>query len=974
MEFRILGPLRVLRGNREIAIGPPAQRRLLAVLLTRPNEPVTVDRLIDELWDDQPPRSAQHLVHVYASRLRGLLNGGSESPRLTRASSGYVLQAGRDEVDAERFLEASQRGRETLEHDPDAASETLNEALRLWRGSPFADLPEAPPTVREYADRLTRRHRQTQAAWVEAELVLGHHRALIPALSGFVAEEPYDESLHGQLMLALYRSGRQADALETGRALRARLRDDLGLDPAPDIVENYRRILVQDPELLLGPPEPPSNLPATLTSFIGRMRELEQVSEQVASARLSTLTGPGGVGKTRLALEVARRQRRLYPDGTWWVDLAQVTDPSAVAEAVAAAMGLAASPGRDLTEALAVSLGRRRALLLLDNCEHVVGGVAPLVTALLQAADHPRILATSRVPLEIEGERLWPVPPLDLPATGASPDEVADADAVRLFVERARSADPAFVLDDTNSEAVVDICRRLDGLSLAIEMAAARVPVLSPREIVAHLDERFSFLELSAQGRLTRHRTMAAAIDASYVLLGEQERAVFARLAAFAGAFDLDAVVAVGFRSGAPGAAALKVVGSLIDASMVTTDRIADGTRYRLLETLRDYGLARLREQGLEDDVRQAHADYHLGLTEAADATLGTPAFAQWTERLTSCWADVRSALEWSLEQEPRAWALRAAPALTERWVRRGEAREAGRYASRMLEGDLADAPARQLAWTHGAASFAAALAANFAEAGTHAQAMADLLRGTGDIHGLVFSRWMSAHVAFGLGDLDGMRRHAHNALDACESDGAAWDRAGPLSCLGYAALFGGQPEEAGRWFGQAASLYREMGDPGQLVLSALVPWTEAALRRGDATAAERLAVEAIEAGVETIWEASALIQYAMVLHVLGDEAAAVAASRRGLKLALDAGMEQWFRMALRELARAFVPLGQPERAATFLAASRRGIALAAQEPAIYGPVEAACREALGDATYEDLSTRGSTMSHDELVDLVFAQ
>jgi hypothetical protein len=193
------------------------------------------------------------------------------------------------------------------------------------------------------------------------------------------------------------------------------------------------------------------------------------------------------------------------------------------------------------------------------------------------------------------------------------------------------------------------------------------------------------------------------------------------------------------------------------------------------------------------------------------------------------------------------------------------------------------------------------------------------------------------------------------------------------LSSLGYAALFGGMPEEAGRWFGQAASLYRDLGDLGQLVLGALTPWAEAALRRDDAATAERLAIEAIEAGTGTAWEASALVQYAMVLHARGDEVDAVAASRRGLEVALDAGMEQWFHMALRELARAYVRLGRPERAATFLAASRRGIPMAAQEPAIFGPAEAACREALGDTTYEELSARGATMSHDELVDLVFS-
>ena len=672
MEFGILGPLRVSSGDGILDLGAPAQRSLLAVLLTAPGTPISDDRLIDELWGDHPPPSARHLLRVYVSRLRSLLPGPPDDPRIARDGPGYAIRVGPGELDAERFGAAVAEARPLVSHDPETADLILARAMQLWRGSPFADLPDPPQAVRVHAAHLERLHREALDAWIDVRLGLGRHRELVPELAQLVEQQPYDEALHGRLMLALYRSGRQAEALKAGRSLEARLRDDLGIDPSQEVRNLYRDILLQDPHLGIEPPEPPGNLPGRLTSFVGRTHELREVALLLDDSRLVTLTGPGGIGKTRLALEVARQQRSRFPGGTWWVDLAPVTEPETVLDQLAVVLGLASMSGSALLEAVIRALGRRRSLLLIDNCEHVATAVAELLGSLLSATTGPRVLSTSRTPLRVEGERLWPVPPLNLPADGSPTDVLAGSDAVQLFVERGRAVSPTFTLDAGNVAAIGEVCRRLDGLSLAIEMAAARLAVLSPSEIARHLDDRFALLELTAVGRPARHRTMEAAIDASHSLLSERDRAAFERLAVFVGPFDLEAAGVVGFAApGGPGQV-LAAVTALVDASMLTPERNGDATRYRLLETLREYGLAHLRRLGIEDDVRQAHAEHYLQMTDRAGAVLGTPAIAPWMSRLSQDYAELRQALAWSLEHEARAVTLRASPALRELWFRRG--------------------------------------------------------------------------------------------------------------------------------------------------------------------------------------------------------------------------------------------------------------------------------------------------------------
>ena len=973
LQFYILGPLRVGAGGDEVDLGSPAQRALLGVLLTSPNAPVSEARLIDELWGDAPPPSAHHLLQVYASRLRSRLDDGADGSRLVREGAGYMLRVSAGEIDADRFAEMVAHAQRLQRTDPDQADSILADSLRLWRGVPLADLPETP-AVREHAAYLERQHLDAQLRWAEMRLEMGAHRELVPELARLVEHHPYDEALHAQLMLALYRSGRQADALATGRGLQARLRDELGVDPSPAVRELYRDMLLQAPHLSLEPPEPPGNLPKALTSFVGGVDAAQGLSSLIDAHRLVTLVGTGGIGKTRLAMEVAQRKRAEFPGGVWWVDLATITNPESVLDVVARVLGLPALPGVALLDALVRSLHRRRVLLVFDNCEHLAVALGSLVSDLLQRTGAPRIIATSRVALRIQGEWLFEVPPLGLPPKpGAGDGSVQaenEADAVRLLVERGSAADPAFRLTPSNADSVAELCRGLDGLPLAIEMAAARLRVLSPRELVARLDQRFQLLELSELNRPARHRSMAASIETSLALLPESERILFERLSVFAGAFDLASAAAVGL-DGTDAGEIVSGMSGLVTASMAVAEHDGERTRYRLPETLREYGLARLREYGQEEATRQAHADHFLDLAAAARVHLGTPEFAIWFQRLTDAYGEIREALGWSLAHDDRVATLRAVPALRELWYRRADAREAGRWAARLLDGCPASVPPDLLAELHIASAFAANLAIDLESAARHADEAARLFREAGSLHELAWALWGRAHVALAAGDHDTGRSCATEALQICDRIGDRWGRAGPLTILGFISLFGGAPQAALPCFEEALPLYRELGDRGGLVNMVLTPLSVIALRMGDLESAEHYATEALEAGRGTGWEVAALVCYGEVQAALGDPASAEAVTKRGLRVALDTGSEIWFRHATRDLARLAADAGRFDQAAQLLAASRPNMPAYGLDPAIYGPVEERCRRALGDERFERLCAQGEAMSHDEIIGLV---
>jgi predicted ATPase len=430
------------------------------------------------------------------------------------------------------------------------------------------------------------------------------------------------------------------------------------------------------------------NLPPQLTSFVDREQEQIVVRRLLGATRLLTLSGSGGVGNTRLALQVAAAVLGDYPDGAWFVDLAAVADQSLVLQAVASSVAVRELPGRPLIEALPQALVAKQLLLLLDNCEHVVSTCARLTYTLLQACPHLTVLTTSREPLNIAGETVWRVPSLTLPGFGESSslEQLRKSEAVRLFEERAVSSLPDLGLTDHNCPAVAKICRRLDGMPLAIELAAARVKLLSVDQIATRLDERFRLLTGGRRSAPTRQQTIRATIDWSYELLTESERRLFERLAIFAGGWTLEAAEALGSGGPIERCDVLDLLGRLVDKSLIVVDGDGRTNRYRFLETIREYALERLSEGTEIQTLRRAHAALHAALAKAAELQLSGPSQVEWLDRLDMEYDNFRAAIRWSLDQGDVPTVLRCAAALARfGWIR-GRLREQRQWWGEALE------------------------------------------------------------------------------------------------------------------------------------------------------------------------------------------------------------------------------------------------------------------------------------------------
>jgi predicted ATPase/class 3 adenylate cyclase len=509
----------------------------------------------------------------------------------------------------------------------------------------------------------------------------------------------------------------------------------------------------------------PNNLPVQLTSFVGRERELAEVGRLLAATRLLTLTGTGGTGKTRLALQVAAGELEAFPDGVWVAELAPLADPALVPQAVAAAAGLVGQPGRSALATLGDAWRAGRVLLVLDNCEHVLGACAALADALLRACPRLTVLATSREALGIGGETSWRVPSLTLPAAGWAPAALTQYEAVRLFIERAKAALPSFTVTDRNAPAVAQVCTRLDGIPLALELAAARVRTLTPDQLLARLEDRFRLLTGGSRTALERHQTLQAAVDWSYSLLSALERRLFARLAVFAGGWTLEAAEAVCAGDAGDGLEAGEVLGllsGLVDKSLVQAETSGEAARYHLLETLRLFARERLREAGEAEAARDRHARWCLDLAEGwTDAGRRSPAAAE--ERLARTERDnVRAALVWTAERAPEA-ALRLAVALApflSVWLSLGEACD---WLDALLPGLPAPTGtrARALFWTGRYHHYLG----DYEAASVDLEEAQAVFREVGDAAGVADALQQRGLIATALGDLDQARARYDEAL-----------------------------------------------------------------------------------------------------------------------------------------------------------------------------------------------------------------
>ncbi|MEU7579215.1 BTAD domain-containing putative transcriptional regulator [Streptomyces sp. NPDC041068] len=1007
MRFAILGPLEVRSADGGRVTVPEAKvRALLADLLIREGRPAPADRLVDDLWGQNPPARAAGVLRSKISRLRRVLEDAEPGGRalITHQPAGYALAADPDAVDAHRFRTLTARARET--DDPYLRVELLDSALALWRGPAYADVAGEPfagaAVARLEEQRLTALEDRAEA---RAERGDDHQLAAdVADLADLVTRHPLRERLRAAHLRALYRAGRQSEALDAYRALRDLLRDELGVDPGPDLVALHTAILNQDPSLRpTPPPRPPTtpgpasaatsgsvpsptasfvpsaasgpapaptpgpasaatsgsvpsptasfvpsdtagpvpsptasfvpsaasgpapaptpspapsataslapaatpgpvpaptpgpvpsptpgpvpsptpgpapsptpgpapsptpssvppttpspvppttpcrpvpsatpadqphlrgSLPTPLTELIGRTAAVTEARARLESGRLLTLTGPGGVGKTRLALEIAARVGDAY-DGVHLVELSpRGTSSAGLTELVAAALGVrddagpapsAAQPAHpaDPTGLLArvtAALRTRRTLLVLDNCEHVIQEAAETAELLLTAAPELHVLATSREPLAVPGEILQTVPPLELPdADGPSdPAELASSSAVRLFLARARAAAPGFALDADNAAPVAAICRRLDGLPLALELAATRVRALGVHELAARLDDRFRLLTAGHRGAPPRQQTLRAVIDWSWALLSEPERVVLRRLAVHADGCTLRAAEEVCADDTVPAADVPELIARLVDRSLVATVDTADGIRYRLLESVAAYSLQHLDDSGEYILVRERHRRYYTDLAEAADRDLRGPDQRRALRLLDAESANVRAAITGAARDGDAHGALRLVNATT--WYCYLRGRLGG--ARRGLDAALAaagDAPrgvrAQGEAWRHAVAVLTRTAEAAATGAGTlaaRAEPSYDLID---DPVQRARLRWFLASALQGCGDLSAGENLITGALAELRGLGDRWGTAAALGTRARQAVSLGDLATLADAGARSLSLFRELGD-----------------------------------------------------------------------------------------------------------------------------------------------------------------
>lgn len=982
MRFAVLGPLHVTVGERTVDLASAKQRRLLIALLIDAGRVVSTGQLIDALWGEDPPATALESLRTYVYRVRSRL--GDDGTRLQTRPPGYLLQVDRDEVDAGRFeaLIAQARHHGVAPND---RLDRLDEGLGLWRGRAFGEFAD-DDLARAEAIRLEELARTATEERFEAMLALGRHTEAVGEVEAFVANHPFRERARRHLMLALYRCGRQADALAVYHDLRRRLDEELGLEVPASLRDLELDILQQSPSL-----DPPTNsegskrtegslgdrpvlveatgpddrtadqLPVEATPLIGREADLAALEASVKDAPLVSIVGPGGVGKSRLALRHARNLALSQPDGVWWCELAPVDDEGDVAEVVATTLGV--RPGEDATvaDAVVTLLRDRQGLLVLDNCEHVLGEAAALAQRIGRACPSVSILATSRRPLGVPMEylhRLGPLAVLDPGAGHAGP-------ALELFVERGRAVRANLDVEaEDDFAAMVSICRLLDGLPLALELAASRLRALNPIDLAARLTDRLDLLEDPQQGT-ERHRALRQTLEWSYSLLGKVEQRLFDRLSVFAGPFTLEAAEEVAAGGDIAQDEMLDLLAQLVDHSLVVLHPGGGISRYTLLKTLRTYGRERLRERGEEETFRRRHAAYFVSLSEDASTQVRGRDEAAGVVRLNRNLENLRAAHRWSVQQGEADLAVRLVTSLL-------------RYAIWRLRDEVlgwaAEAAALPSARSHerfptlaGMAGWAAGLRGDLAEATVWADRGLAVLDNLDDPRALVPYE-VHIHIALWSGNLD-------SCLDLAERARAMVDdpvELVPHYVPGLALTYGGRPSETLAWMEPVQAAADRAGNP---TMRSLANYT-----RGEAL----LALDPPEAilPLEQAAELAQSVDNRVVLGVVDVSLATLHARHGDPKKALQAFTSiiarlyeggDWTHLwtGLRSLVSVLARLDLAEDAAVLLGAVRE----AETAPPPYGEdagrlaeLAAALARRLGDTAYREMYARGRAMTDHDAV------
>ena len=867
MEVRVLGPLDVVRESGSVRLPGQKHRRLLASLVVHAGRTVSPDALIETLWEGTtPPASASKLVHVYVSQLRKALAGdlGIET-----RDGGYTLALDSRSLDAARFERLLADGTQCRrDGNPELAHSLLGRALALWRGRAYGEFG-FDDFVRAEAERLDELRLLAVEERFEAGLALGRHEELLPELLSLAGEHPLRERIQGQAILALYRCDRQTDALELYRAARDRLVDELGLEPSSELRELQRRILEQDPSLDRARAEDATvtHLPAAPNPLLGRRRELAELRELLLheDVRLLVLTGAGGSGKTRLALEAAAETAASFANGAAFVELAPLHDPALVLGAIVRALAIE-EHGDEPLEALASHLRGRELLLLLDNAEHLHEATTAF-SDLLARAPRLTLLVTSRTVLHLSGEHVYPVQPLD------------EEDALTLFHARARQADARFSPDGADREAIRRICVRLDGLPLAIELAAARTTSLRPSELLERLDPSLPLLIGGPRDLPARQRTLQATLEWSFGLLSGGERGLAARLGVFVGSFDLDAATTVCH-------ADLDELTSLVEQSLL--QRIGDG-RFKYLETIREYALGQLLALPGADDLRRRHFHHFRELAEAADLSAVRRGAGERLDLAATARDNLRAALAWSVETGAVELGLELATALERFWVTHDPG-EGMRWFAALLDhpesGDVAaavraaalrayggthditgDHEAAERLWRQSLALFEElgderGQAVLLHRLGISALRRRDLARATelviesNRIHERTGNRWGQAQTVGTLGAIErdsGNEERAYELISAsltmAREAGVRWWVSGLLAELSMLSLRAGRDDEAEAHARESLLLAAEIGDRAGRVLGIGLCAALAAMRGQRERAVELWAAVAHEDG-----------------------------------------------------------------------------------------------------------------------------
>ena len=685
LRIGVLGPMELRDGDTGLPVPPPMPRALLGLLALRPGSPALVDEIIDGLWADAPPESARNVVQVYVSSLRRMLGRDV----ISSGPGGYLLDAAA-RVDAVEFEHGLRAGLHAA-GGPAVVADALGRALGLWRGEPLADV-EAP-FAEGQRTRLTELRLSAVEARADAGLACGRQDELVRELEGWVARYPLREVLWAQLITALDRCGRQADALAAYQRVRVVLREELGADPGEQLQRAHRDVLAR-PRTAAARLPPGAAVPAPHSALVGREGAIGGIRALLArpGVRLVTVLGPGGVGKTRLVMDVARVEaevHRLHSDGVAWVPLASLTEVSMLPATLAHALGIGEEPGRDAGESLLAGLRPRRMLLVLDNLEHLLPGAASLLARLLDACAGLALVVTSRVATRVAGEHRFVLDPL--PVRGRDRGGMG-SDAMVLLVERAEAACPGWAEGQQALRCAADLAVDLDGLPLALELAAARASLLGPCALRERLRGKLAGLDAATVDTAARHRSLHAAITWSYELLPMQARQVLRQLSVFRGTIALDAAASV---TQLDEDQLLERLATLIDASLLGSLH-DDPPSFRLLETIRAFAAERLAHDADEMDARTRHAEFFRALGESAAPHLWDPQQQIWFDRLEREHDNLRTALQSWLSRGKPEPALRLATSLAPFWEARGHLEEGLGWLSQALAAaqDAEPAPA----------------------------------------------------------------------------------------------------------------------------------------------------------------------------------------------------------------------------------------------------------------------------------------